>query len=86
MPVPVSLQECTAVFDLGLGIPLTFLLTAIISSLLTSLITYLCLVRGRCHKPTTFRARAKIELQPNLAYGQVTRTGSDGPAYEVLLN
>ena len=31
-------QEC-----LGVGIPVTFLLTAIISSLLTLLITYLCM-------------------------------------------
>ena len=37
---------------LGLGIPLTFLLTAIISSLLTFLITYLCLIRSRSHKYT----------------------------------
>ena len=35
---------------LGLGIPLTFLLTAIISSLLTLLVTYLCLVTGRGKK------------------------------------
>ena len=37
-----------------MGIPVTFLLTAIISSLLTLLITYLCLTRlrgGKSHTP-----------------------------------
>ena len=36
---------------LGVGIPVTFLLTAIISSLLTLLITYLCMSRGKSHMP-----------------------------------
>ena len=35
--------------SLGVGIPVTFLLTAIISSLLTLLITYQCLTRRRSH-------------------------------------
>ena len=94
--IPVSLQEGGTVFALGLGIPLTFLLTAIISSLLTSLITYLCLVRSRSHKHTppvqepasirsTSRARSDIELKPNLAYGQITSIRSDEPSYETIL-
>ena len=92
---PVSLQEDT-VFALGLGISLTFLLTAIISSLLASLITYLRLVRSRSHRsappvqepvPTrsTVRARSDIELKPNLAYGQITSIRSDEPGYETIL-
>ena len=35
--------------SLGVGIPVTFLLTAIIFSLLTLLITYQCLTRKRSH-------------------------------------
>ena len=90
----VPLQEGT-LLALGLGIPLTFLLTAIISSLLTFLITYLCLARCKNHEHKTTpnvqeptfnssRARVKVKLKPNMAYGQVS-TDSKESGYVMVL-
>ena len=69
---------------LGVGIPVTFLPTAIISSLLTLLITYLCLTRGKRHKSTPqvqepvynpASSGTSVEMKSNVAYGQVTTGG-----------
>ena len=78
-------------FALGLGIPLTFLLTAIISSLLASLITYLYLVGGKSQlfnppvQKSPSKKGAEVETQPNLAYDQVTKTRAEDPNYETIL-
>ena len=48
-------QELILPLSLGVGIPATFLLTAIISSLLTLLITYQCLARRRLIQPVPVR-------------------------------
>ena len=46
-------QSCSVGLVSVLGIPVTFLLTAIISSLLTLLTTYMCLAREKkSHKST----------------------------------
>ena len=80
-------QEYVLQLSLGVGIPVTFLLTAIISSLLTLLITYQCLTRRR--SPQSLRvqelvydsvsvneSRATIETNSNVAYGTVAQSTS----------
>ena len=52
MPTGIFMQQSCSV-DLGVGIPVTFLLSTIISSLLTLLITYLCLTRRGSRKFTS---------------------------------
>ena len=82
-------QECVLQLSLGVGIPVTFLLTAIISSLLTLLITYQCLTRRRssqamCVQELVYdsvsinESRASIETSSNLAlpYGTVAQSTS----------
>ena len=67
-----------------MGIPVTFMLTAIISSLLTLLISYLCLRRGGNHKFAStvqepvydpVSSGTSVEMKSNVAYGQVTTGG-----------
>ena len=83
--------QCSYQVALGVGIPLTFLLTAIISSLLTLLITYLCLTRVWNHSKFTPSVQepvydpvsgtstgGNVEMKSNMAYGHVT-TGKSTP-------
>ena len=69
---------------LGVGIPVTFMLTAIITSLLTLLISYLCLRRGGSHKFVStvqepvydpVSSGTCVETKSNVAYGKVTTGG-----------
>ena len=81
---------------LGVGIPVTFLLTAIIPSLVASFTTYLCLTRDKVtsHNPRSSAQKpvyefvppsksASVEMMSNAAYGhvRVTTTGEGHKAY-----
>ena len=66
-----------------MGIPVTFMLTAIITSLLTLFISYLCLRRGGSHKSTPpvqepvydpVSSVTSVEMS-NVTYGQMTSGG-----------
>ena len=86
-------QECSQL-GLVVGIPVTFLVTAIISSLLTLLITCLCCLtrRRQVHTSTPQREKkpvrdlvsvkpvADIEMDSNVAYG----TASENIIYEPI--
>ena len=79
-------QEEYALLGVEVGIPVTFLLTAIISSLLTLLITYQCLTRrgGRfappvqepAYDPVSVSSTRRLETHNNVAYGAVTDSRS----------
>ena len=67
-------------YQLGVqvGIPGTFLLTAVISSLVASLITYLCLTRRGSHKSTppvqeepVYDRVSHVEMKSNKSYDHV---------------
>ena len=89
--------SATCQVALGVGIPVTFLLTAIIFSLLGSLITYLCLnKRGSLKLSTTSRAQEPvyadvrdtgtsggIEMKHNASYGQVTTKANTSDEYNI---
>ena len=82
----VSPQEEYALLGVEVGIPVTFLLTAIISSLLTLLITYQCLthrggrfpppVQEPAYDPVSVSSTRRLETHNNVAYGAVTDSRS----------
>ena len=71
------------------GIPVTFLLTAIISSLLTLLITYLCLtrLRGRSHsKFTPQQQQQQQQQQGEPVYDPVSAVSGTRPTAAVEMS